>query len=477
MKFAAVYTNVNGFHYEAYHFGLASIVSMARQAGHDVTVSTIETAEEIPGVIDEIVAYAPKVIGFTTVSSQYHFVKEIAAELKKRLPDCIVVAGGVHPTISPNALLETDDIDVFFIGESEFSFVEFLEKVEAGEDYRGVENLAYKLDGKVHKNPNKPLIDNLDVIPYPDREVYPYAETLKKVGYAPFFFSRGCPFLCTYCANHALAMVYGKKTNPVRDRSPESCIQEIEFVLDRYGIDAISIEDDVFGINKKWRREFLSLYKERIQPRGVKFMCLLRVELAKEDFIAELKEAGCTQIFFGVESGDEEIRTVMMARRMSNQVIIDAFDLCRKYGIDTLAVNIIGMPGESKQQIKNTIKLNRRIKPTVSAVNIFYPYRGTILGDRCFNDGLVDMERFETFSKERRDSVLNFPASHRRMLQRYHRDWQLLVNPYDLKGWIIWALRRVGLFETVRTIKHSAESLWVADHTGELKQRTLKTGA
>jgi len=463
-----VYTNISGFHFDTYHFGLASIVAVTREAGHDVKVAIVDTEEEIEEKVDEIVANNPRVLGLTAVSSQYSYVMKIASMVKARLPEIVVVCGGVHPTISSNSLLESDAIDGFFIGESEHAFVEFLEHVEAGRDYRQTDNFAYRQDGKVVKNKVKPLIQNLESLPFADREAYPYQQTLEKVGHAPFFFSRGCPFLCTYCANHALAGVYGKRTNPVRDRSPESCIQEIEHVLDMYDVKAISVEDDVFGLNKKWRREFLSLYNERIRPRGVKFMCLLRVELASEEFISELANAGCSQIFFGVESGDEEIRTKMMARRMSNDQIIEAFDRCHRHGINTLAVNIIGIPGESKKQIWNTIKLNRRIKPTVSAVNIFYPYKGTVLGDQCFNDGMVDEEKFRRFSNERRDTVLKFPASHRKTLMRYQKYWPLLVDPFNGRKWAVFLLQSVGMFEFARQAKHAVEDLWVKDRAGEL---------
>lgn len=160
----------------------------------------------------------------------------------------------------------------------------------------------------------------------------------------------------------------------------------------------------------------------------------------------------------------------MMARKMSNKTIIDAFDLYKKYGITTLAVNIIGVPGESKEQIWNTIRLNRRLKPTVSAVNIFYPYRGTKLGDFCFDANLVDMEKFRSFSNERRDTTLAFPPEHRDMLLHYYRNWQLYVKPYDPKLWAIFILQKLGFLEKARAIKHAFNDLWVRDHSGQLKQ-------
>ena len=128
------------------------------------------------------------------------------------------------------------------------------------------------------------------------------------------------------------------------------------------------------------------------------------------------------------------------------------------------------MPGETKKQIWNTIKLNRRLKATVSAVNIFYPYRGTVLGDKCFNEGLVDEEKYKNFSQERRDTVLKFSAGFRDDLLFYHKYWGLLVNPYDLRKWIMLGLKKTGLYTYARALKRRlGQNLWVANHMGNLK--------
>ncbi len=120
-----------------------------------------------------------------------------------------------------------------------------------------------------------------------------------------------------------------------------------------------------------------------------KFMILIRVEMANDNFLCMLKDAGCFRIFFGIESGNEKIRNELMGRKMSNEKIINVFDLCHKYGLETLTANVIGVPGESEEMIMDTIKLNRRLRPTISGVNIFYPYKGTVLGDKCFKERVV----------------------------------------------------------------------------------------
>ena len=111
----------------------------------------------------------------------------------------------------------------------------------------------------------------------------------------------------------------------------------------------------------------------------------------------DLARSYCFKIQFGVESGDDYVRNEIMKRSMKRETIIDAFKLADKYNVKTNAINIIGVPGETKEQLLNTVKLNREINPTTSNVNIFYPYKGTPLGDQAFKDGIVNIEKYNDF--------------------------------------------------------------------------------
>ncbi|MFA6609422.1 MAG: radical SAM protein, partial [Candidatus Omnitrophota bacterium] len=380
MRALFVYTNIKGFHDDCFAFGLASIVSIARKNGHEAKVTIVRKKEEYSRVLDDIKEFNPKLVGFTAVSSQFGAVKDIASNIKDMSPGIITICGGVHPTINPQCLLESKALDGIFIGESEHSFIEFLDKIDNGRPYQDTDNFAYVKDGKVVANRLKPLINNLDDLPPPDREVYPFEDTLKISGYAPFFFSRGCPFLCSYCSNHTLAKCYGLPKNFPRQKSAELSIREIEDTVKRFNVKTVWLLDDIFGMNKKWRQEFCEKYKKRV---GIKFICQLRVTVIDDEFIKLLKDTGCYRIQIGVESGNEYIRNEVMNRRMSQKQIIDAAKIIKKYGIQMNTLNIIGVPGETEEMLWDTIKLNRKIAPTSSGVNVFYPYRGTKLGDYC----------------------------------------------------------------------------------------------
>lgn len=440
MKILFVYTNINGYHCDNYHFGVGSLVQTVINEGHDASVKILLTKDEFHEFECEIQKNRPDLIGFSSVSSQFPHIKQLSEIAKKVSKDIITICGGVHPTLAPQEILKSQYLDFFIMGEGELAFTEFLRRIEAKGNYLDSPNLCYVKEGKLVKNDLCPLVTNLDELPIPNKTIYPYyVNSIQRTKVAPFFFTRGCPFTCTYCFNQSFAALYGRYRNYPRFRSAEICIQEIEQVMERYSkdIEFADIGDDIFGACDSWRAEFCAKYKERIYKKyGMKFMILMRVEMCTTDkLLSMLKDAGCFKIFFGVESGDEQQRRDVLDRRMPDVTIVKAFEMCKKVGLDTLAVNIIGFPGETEEMIKRTVELNRRLRPTTSGVNVFYPYQGTELGDKCFRENLIDLDRFETFDNERRESVLNFSDDHHRMVMYYYNNWTKLVQP-------IWAKQR-----------------------------------
>lgn len=429
VKVLFIITNINGFHEIPYSFGLCSIASYIENRGHSAKILSICNENEYNKLTEEIYIFNPQVIGFTTVSSQFTHVKDISKLIKNINKHIFIVCGGIHPTLYPDALLESAAIDGFFVGESEIAFGDFLDKLRGDKDYRNTSNFVYKKDGEIIRNALMPLIQNLDILPYPAKDSL-FEKFIVANGCAPFFFSRGCPYSCSYCSNHALANMYGFSMNKPRYRPISYCIEEIKDALKMYKFKAIWIMDDIFGLDRKWRKEFCKQYKKEV---NIKFICNLRVNIFDEEFAKLLKDAGCYKIFFGVESGNEYVRNTIMKRNISTEQIIPAFNLCRKYRLESTALNIIGVPGETEEMIWDTIKLNKKIRPNNSAVNIFYPYKGTVLGDFCFSKNLVDEKMYNDFSNERRGSVLNYPEIYKDKIHYYYKNWAILTDPYNVK--------------------------------------------
>ena len=433
MKILFAYTNINGFHADSFGDGIAMIMAVTKRAGHNIRQIQIFKKSEYSQLELAVKEFKPDMVGFTAVSSQWSFVLEMAEVVKKISPKTINVCGGVHTTLEPECIVNAKNMDAIFVGDSEFSFLEFLKKIENKESWKDVDNVAYDDNGKLKKNKLKPLLTNeeLELLPYPDRSTYPFPKVLEHVGFAPFHFTRGCPFVCTYCSNVGLAKIYGKTRYNIRQPSPEHCIREIEETVKQYPIIGpiykISITDDIFGLNKKWRREFLAIYRERIK---IPFACALRCDVVTEETMKDLAKGYCDTIQFGVESGNDYIRNVVMDKEMPRDRIVNAFKLCKKYGIKSNSLNIIGVPGETKEMMMDTVKLNREIEPWYSGAYIFYPYKGTPLGDKSFNEGLVNEKKYRDFSNERRESVMNYPEETLKRLKYYAANWHKEIYPF-----------------------------------------------
>jgi len=452
-----VITNINGTWQEAYSFGLASLASIAKNKGVDYDYAVIGAVHEYDDFLSLIETKKPSVIAYTSVSSQYMFIKELSLKVKSEYKGKVTqVLGGVHATIFPDCAKEESGLDGIFIGEGEYAFSDFIDKISQEKDYHGVNNFAYTDSGKLIRNKLYPLTKCLDVLPYPERKKYGYGEYIKRNGCAIFMFSRGCPYSCSYCSNHAIAKVYGMKLNTPRYRSPKSSIGEIRKLIEDFGTTKISIGDDTFGLDKNWTREFCSIYAKEIR---LPMMVQLRVNVVNEELMDSLKTAGCVHVSCGVEAGSDYLRNKIMKRNISKEQIINAYALFKKYGMSSNAINIIGSPHETIDNIWETIKLNRNINPDSSGVNIFYPYKGTQLGDYCFYSKLVNENEYRSFCMERRDSVLNYSDEYKKKLRYFYKNWHFLVYKYRfyklIRPYMVrFAKKRLSIiWKTLRNIR------------------------
>ena len=309
MRVLFVYTNIAGYHENCYAPGLAYVVAATRRAGHQASVQIVRSWDEGTDLSQAVSDFRPDVVGFSAVSSQFDVVARLASQIREADEELLLVCGGVHPTVHPECIRDAAALNAVFVGESELAFVEFLDLVQNGEDHSRADNLAFMRNGVLVRNPLKPLVDDLDSLPPPDKEVYPYREAIEVAGYAPFFFSRGCPYLCAYCCNHALARTYGLRQSSIRYRSPESSIREIEDALARFAMPRIFVRDDIFGLHPTWRREFCELFALRI---GLPFSVFARAEVVSESYVSDLTRAGCKAVTLAVESGNEYIRKEVM---------------------------------------------------------------------------------------------------------------------------------------------------------------------
>jgi len=250
-------------------------------------------------------------------------------------------------------------------------------------------NLWVKRNGSIYRNPIRPLIEDLDILPDFDREIYDFVNlsTVKRSQNAFMMCSRGCPYNCTYCCNHLLRTKYPYSGNYVRFRSPRRVVSECREILKRYPVvKAIRFWDDVLTLKKPWAREFLELYGKEV---GFPFHCYERVNTLTKDRVVWLKQAGCKEVSLGIQSGNERIRQEILNRKMTDREILESASWLRDAGIRIQTDNILGLPSEDKSRILDTVRINAKIDPIMVKIYMFNPFKYTRLYEYCKKMGYL----------------------------------------------------------------------------------------
>jgi len=379
MKVLLIYPNVIESPKD-FSLGLGIISAMLKKEGYKVEL--IDTTFKIPKkeIIQKIKKFDPDIVAVTAATNDLYNAINIC-NLIKRIKKIPIICGGYHATIAPEDIINQKCFDVVAIGESESSFIKFVNSIEAGKINYKLKNLWCKKDGKVIKNPLGMLNQDLDELPFADREIFNYQKYINaNRGLATFMSSKGCPFMCSYCINKFLIEKYKGKGAYLRFRSVDNLFEEIKQVIDRYNVKEIEFYDDTFTLNKERLKEFCERYPKEI---GLPFYVNARVNaVTKEDFI-RLKKAGCVRVSIGIEAGEEKIRNPILKRNQTEEQIINTFEWARQAGLKTYSFNMIGIPYENQESIKKTMELNRKINPDYVGVSIFNAFKGTELYDLC----------------------------------------------------------------------------------------------
>ena len=335
--------------------------------------------------LNEIIKYNPDLIAFSTMTGPHRWVIKIAETIKKKL-NTPVILGGPHPTFFPEIIHEPC-VDMICLGEGEFALLELANKLEKGEDISFISNLWVKKDGRIFKNNLRPLVENLDEIPFPDRTLYDDCKILRSVPAMKFMTGRGCPYRCAFCFNHKYNELYRGLGRIVRKRGVDSLIEEIKETAQKYKLQLIRFPDDTFTVNRRWSLDFLKKYKDDI---NLPYTGLARANELDEDAVRMLKTSGCLNIFIGVESGNENIRNKVLKKNLTNTQIINAARLLKKYNVKFGIYNMFGLPDETLSLAYETIAFNWMLNPDYTINNIFQPYPKTEISYYAAEHGLLN---------------------------------------------------------------------------------------
>lgn len=416
-------------------FGISYISSFLKKHGHStklIVLSRMFNSKKEDIMNECLRDFNPRLICFTTVSTEYQFIVEIAQYIKNHYRDIYLLIGGPHVSLNPDNIL-SDGFDALCIGEGEHPTLKMVSQLEHNIVPSNIQNLWIRKSlNDIEKNQQRPFIQNLDSLPFPDREMWKDWIDEHYGSLEPVLLGRGCPFQCTYCSNHAL-----RKLSPghyVRLRSTDNIIEEIKEIIAVYPIKKdFYLEVETVGINKKWDLELCAklelLNKTLKQPLNFGINLRVTANADLEVFFASIKKSNFKFINIGLESGSEKVRREILKRNYSNNDIIKTVTLARKYGLKVNFFNLIGIPGETLADFRETIKVNRICQPDTQMLSIFYPYPGTDLYSLCKEQGLLQ-EPLST-DMERSKAVLNLPGFTKKQIQKNY----IWFNYYAYKGY------------------------------------------
>jgi len=325
--------------------------------------------------IDKLREYAPDIVCYSVTTGMHEYLADINRRVKQVLPEVFSVFGGPHPTFSPE-YLDSDGIDAVCRGEGELALVELCDKMERGEDYHETQNFFFKHrgTGEIIRNPQRPLVSDLDALGIPDREViYDAAPIYRDADRKVFVSQRGCPMNCSFCFHHAWKKkVYGVNNKQyTRKRSVEHLLAEIKEVRERYGLKFVHFVDDIFNLRNDWLEEFCERYPKEV---GLPFDVILMANMTNEHHIELLAKAGCVYARIAFEAANDYVRNAVFRKNTTRQQLVDAAGWIKKHGIRLGSLNIIGGPGGTLEDELDTIRLNVECGVDHPMVSLMQPY-------------------------------------------------------------------------------------------------------
>jgi radical SAM superfamily enzyme YgiQ (UPF0313 family) len=365
------------------------------------------TAREEALFAERIRALSPALVGFSVYSPYVSAARRLTA-IVRRNSSARVVWGGIHPTIFPE--LSIPEADAVCVGEGEAALVELTAALRDGKDYRSIPNLWVKDSGGVVRNPMRPLIQDLDALPFPgvsrntfdfiDHDQLSTPDPALRDPTLSVLPARGCPFACTYCVNSLLRPLYRGLGPFLRRRSVANVIREIREVLSLPGSQGKTVEfhDENFGTDAAWLAEFEALYPREI---GLPFKVQYNPNLVKPETIRRLRQAGLHRVKFGIETGTDRVRNQVFGRPGRNRDIIGLMREIAETGVKVRYDLILDNPYDTEESLTETLRLfldlPKPLRCNLYSLQFFpgYPLTARALADRHIDAAEASLDTLE----------------------------------------------------------------------------------
>ncbi len=400
-------------------------------------------------IAERVAKWNPEVVGLEIPFSGWSRTAfEVAATAKKVNPNIKVVLFGLHPSSRPEDCLQNENVDFVVIGEPENTMSELVDALaEEKRDFKVIDGLGFREKGKPILTKKRAVIEDLDSLPFPARHLLPmnvYAQAVRQnplrgeihKPYTIVITSRGCPYNCVFCSN---CIVWGKKWRP---RSPKNVVDEIEQVIKTFGIAQIDFSDDNMTLDKERMIQICDLIVERslkfewFTPNGI------RADTLDESLLRKMKAAGCKKIRIAPESGVQRIVNDVIKKNLDLKTVEQAVVLCKKVGIKVGCFFVIGLIGETKADIEETINFAYKLKGLGADTFIFsiaMPLYGTAFYEQAKQKGFL-REGFCDYALAATEPQVETPEWSAKDLQELCMKANL-VNPTFTRSKIIRAVK------------------------------------
>ena len=443
--------------------GLMWLSRSIKDAGHQAQALFLPDTDWIQKTKD----YAPDVVCFSVTTGMHLYFLDLAKRIRTELPDAFILFGGPHPTFSPEIIELNEHVDAICRGEGELSTVELLDKLAAGEDYQFVQNMWFRdrETGEIQKNSQRPPVQDLDSLGFPDRSiVYDAGSLYRESDRKVFVTQRGCPMNCSFCFHHALKKKVVGTTNAkyVRKRTVDHVIAEIKDVRDKYNLKFVHFLDDIFNLSGKWLDEFCEKYPKEV---GLPFDVILMANMTREHHIEKLKKAGCVYARIAFESANDYIRNAVFRKNTTLQQLEDSARWIKEHGIRLGSLNMLGGPGASLDDELETVELNIRCKVDHPLVSIMQPYPMFDIEEMTEDMGYA-VAAYDDFPvKFNRTSSIEF--ENKRQVENLHKLFPIVIrNPWMMR-FIKPMIRQIWL-SRVYLVMYMLHSEWMVSEQAKL---------
>jgi radical SAM superfamily enzyme YgiQ (UPF0313 family) len=378
---------------DEYRKKLHQLKTSSAQMEGQVNTKTSDPHEDF---VDLLNSYKPDVIGLSVLSDTFEIGLEYAKIANsKNIP---VFVGGIYPTFAPEKVISNKYVNFICMGEGEYAVLNFCKALANGDSIDNIKNFwIKKKDGTIIKNGLGPLV-NMNELPYPDYTIFeserfyrPMQGKVLKI--LPIELHRGCPYTCAFCEDPSQNLLYksqGIAKTYHRSKSPKRIIDELHYLIDKYGANYIYFNAETFFAMPN--KDFVTLADMYSKEIKLPFWIQTRPETITKERIDLLKKMNVSNINVGIEHGNEKYRREMLKRSMSNKLIIDALKILDNANLSVTVNNIMGFPDETRDLIFDTINLNRSIKSATINAYLYNPYPGTALYEVCKEKGYLPKE-------------------------------------------------------------------------------------